>query len=68
MSTAEAAVKIIEEAKRGTKTYGEALNNLGVASLVVCPDADWSEAYKLAMSELLQEMREQPHNYGKPFD
>ena len=64
----ETAVKIIQEAKRGTRTYGEALNNLSIASFAVCSGAYWVEAYELAMAELLQEMRDQPHNYGKPFD
>ncbi|GIP17799.1 hypothetical protein J40TS1_34410 [Paenibacillus montaniterrae] len=69
MSIEETAEQIVIEAKRGTHTYGEALQNLGLASLTVCPSAGKGvEAYELALDMLQQEMRNQPHNYGKPFD
>ncbi|WP_212758511.1 hypothetical protein [Paenibacillus sinopodophylli] len=59
MTTVETAAKMIAAAKRDTKTYGEALINLGPASREVAP-IDFA-AYDMAVQSLLAEMKAQPH-------
>jgi hypothetical protein len=60
MTTAETAAKMIAAAKRDTKTFGEALVNLGPASREVAPVPDWA-AYDMAMQTLMAEMKAQTH-------
>ncbi|OMF35242.1 hypothetical protein BK133_11055 [Paenibacillus sp. FSL H8-0548] len=64
MTTAEIAAKMIAAAKRDTKTFGEALINLGPASIEVAPMGDWP-AFDTAMQTLMAEMKAQPHG-GAP--
>lgn len=65
MTTAETAAKMIAAAKRDTRTFGEALINLGPASIEVVPVGEWAEAYDMAMHTLMAEMKAQPHG-GAP--